>query len=114
MHSKPDETWDPAWGAGNSEFQTAAKDLLRGVKRFLIMRLANKIALVTGAGSGIGRGIACRVAVEGALLVLRDIAEAGWRVPAAVTAGALAPDAGGTGELLRHQAVRVGPPRRGC
>src|SRR5437868_680034 len=22
-----DETWDPAWRAGNSEFQTAAKDL---------------------------------------------------------------------------------------
>ena len=22
-----DETWDPAWGAGNSAFQTAAKDL---------------------------------------------------------------------------------------
>ena len=29
-----DETWDPAWGAGNSEFQTAAKDLtaLSGTK----------------------------------------------------------------------------------
>ena len=27
MHSKTDETWDPAWGAGNSAFQTAAKDL---------------------------------------------------------------------------------------
>jgi len=27
MHSKPDETWDPAWGAGNSAFQTAANDL---------------------------------------------------------------------------------------
>ena len=24
---KNDETWDPAWGAGNSAFQTAAKDL---------------------------------------------------------------------------------------
>ena len=48
------------------------------------MRLANKIALVTGAGSGIGRGIACRFAVEGALLVLSDIAEEGLRETAAL------------------------------
>jgi NAD(P)-dependent dehydrogenase (short-subunit alcohol dehydrogenase family) len=41
------------------------------------MRLANKIALVTGAGSGIGRGIAHRFAAEGAFLVLSDIADAG-------------------------------------
>ena len=33
MHSKPDETWNPAWGAGNSEFQTEAKDLAVGRDR---------------------------------------------------------------------------------
>lgn len=48
------------------------------------MRLANKIALVTGAGSGIGRGIARRFAVEGASLVLSDIAEAGLQETAAL------------------------------
>src|SRR5437764_11686946 len=53
------------------------------------MRLANKIALVTGAGSGIGRGIACRFAVEGALLVLSDIAEEGLRATAALIDEAL-------------------------
>ena len=58
------------------------------------MRLANKIALVTGAGSGIGRGIACRFAVEGALLVLSDIAEEGLRETAALIDEALAAHAG--------------------
>ena len=37
------------------------------------MRLNNKIALVTGAGSGFGRGIAARFAEEGAMLVVADI-----------------------------------------
>jgi NAD(P)-dependent dehydrogenase (short-subunit alcohol dehydrogenase family) len=58
--------------------------------RILFMRLANKIALITGAGSGIGRGIALRFAVEGALLVLSDIAEEGLRETAAMIDEALA------------------------
>jgi len=37
------------------------------------MRLANKIAIVTGAGSGFGRGIARRFASEGAKVVVNDI-----------------------------------------
>ena len=37
------------------------------------MRLANKIAIVTGAGSGFGRGIATRFATEGAKVVVNDI-----------------------------------------
>ena len=39
------------------------------------MRLNNKIALVTGAGSGFGRGITARFAEEGAKLVVADINE---------------------------------------
>ena len=51
------------------------------------MRLANKVALITGAGSGIGRGIARRFADEGALLVLSDIAETGLRETIALIGG---------------------------
>jgi NAD(P)-dependent dehydrogenase (short-subunit alcohol dehydrogenase family) len=37
------------------------------------MRLPNKIAIVTGAGSGFGRGIAMRFAAEGAKVVVNDL-----------------------------------------
>ena len=39
------------------------------------MRLANKVAIVTGAGAGIGEAIAIRFAEEGARLVLNDISD---------------------------------------
>jgi 3-oxoacyl-[acyl-carrier protein] reductase len=45
------------------------------------MRLKDKVALVTGAGSGFGAGIARRFAEEGAKLVIDDInAEGGARI----------------------------------
>ena len=40
------------------------------------MRLSNKVAIVTGAGSGFGEGIARRFAQEGAKVVVNDIVEA--------------------------------------
>jgi 3-oxoacyl-[acyl-carrier protein] reductase len=43
------------------------------------MRLQDKIAVVTGAGSGFGRGIATRFAAEGAHVVVNDIHEAHGR-----------------------------------
>ena len=41
------------------------------------MRLENKVAIVTGAGRGIGRAVAMRLAEEGARIVVSDI-EAGF------------------------------------
>ena len=37
--------------------------------------LADKVAIVTGASSGIGRAIALRYATEGAAVVLADLRE---------------------------------------
>ncbi|MEK7244511.1 MAG: SDR family NAD(P)-dependent oxidoreductase, partial [Pseudomonadota bacterium] len=39
------------------------------------MRLKDKVALVTGAASGFGEGIARRFAEEGASVLIADIAE---------------------------------------
>ena len=37
------------------------------------MRFQNKTAIVTGAGSGIGRAIASRLATEGAKIAIADV-----------------------------------------
>src|SRR6185437_5892264 len=39
------------------------------------MNLASKVALVTGAGSGIGRAVAVRVAAAGAKVIVADFNE---------------------------------------
>ena len=41
------------------------------------MRLTDKVAIVTGSGSGMGRAIATRLAEEGANVIVADINESG-------------------------------------
>ena len=43
--------------------------------------LAEKVALITGAGSGIGRSAACLFAREGAKVMVADVDEAGGAGP---------------------------------
>ncbi len=51
------------------------------------MRLAGKVAVVTGAGSGFGEGIATRFAAEGARVIVNDLDDRnGERVAAAIRA----------------------------
>lgn len=55
------------------------------------MRLENKVAIVTGAGSGFGAGISERFVAEGAKVVVADLnGEAAERVAAEIGAGAVA------------------------
>ena len=50
------------------------------------MRMHDKVVIVTGAGSGIGEGIAQRLAEEGAAVIVNDIHAGGERVAAAIVA----------------------------
>jgi 3-oxoacyl-[acyl-carrier protein] reductase len=81
------------------------------------MRLVGKIAIVTGAGSGFGQGIATRYAEEGATVVVNDLnREAAERVAAAITtaggrASAFAGDVSNDGDvraLVDHALTRFG------
>ena len=66
------------------------------------MRVANKVIIVTGAGGGIGEGIAKRLADEGALVVVNDIrADAAQAVADAISvAQAAKPGAAGCAAAL--------------
>ena len=68
------------------------------------MRLKDKVAIVTGAGAGIGEAIALRFAEEGAQLILNDLRDsAALRAAAAVVIGDIAREE--VGRELARQAV---------
>jgi 3-oxoacyl-[acyl-carrier protein] reductase len=65
------------------------------------MRLKDKIAIVTGAGSGFGRGIALRFAAEGARVVVNDLnAENGEHTVESIT------EAGGDARFMAGDVSR--------
>jgi NAD(P)-dependent dehydrogenase (short-subunit alcohol dehydrogenase family) len=53
----------------------------------IVKRLSGKRAVVTGAGSGIGRAIACRLAAEGADVTLFELSESAGSETAGLIAG---------------------------
>ncbi len=67
-------------------------------------RLSGKIALVTGAGSGIGRGCALRFAAEGATVIAADLSQRGLDATRA-EAGDLALDYAPPTDLTDEDAV---------
>lgn len=71
------------------------------------MRLKDKIAIVTGAGSGFGEGIAKRFAQEGCKVVVNDlVAEGGQRVAAEIRA------AGGQAHFIQADVSKDGDVKR--
>src|SRR3546814_13048598 len=81
----------------------------------MTQRLANKIAIITGAGSGIGRAAAELFAREGAYLILADTAEdveatAARIGPAALPLRCHAGPAKDSAHPLRAAAARPGRP----
>jgi dihydroanticapsin dehydrogenase len=70
------------------------------------MRLANQVAIVTGAGAGIGEAIALRFAEEGARLVVNDIHEENGRAVAAKAEAIGAPVHFVCGDISREEDAR--------
>lgn len=73
------------------------------VKTFAGRRFEGKVAIVTGAGSGIGQAVAIRLAAEGAAVAAFDISEEGLEQ----TVGSITRD-GGIGRAIRCDVTSEG------
>jgi NAD(P)-dependent dehydrogenase (short-subunit alcohol dehydrogenase family) len=71
------------------------------------MRLKDKVAIVTGGGSGIGRAAALRFAAEGAAVAVADVSDAAARETQAQIAGAGGRAIAVVGDLSRTDAVHA-------
>ena len=71
-------------------------------------RLQDRVALITGAGAGIGKGVARRFAAEGASLWLADInADSGQAAADAIAAEFGVPVGFGVADVSEHAAVQA-------
>lgn len=68
------------------------------------MKLQNKVAIITGAASGIGRACALRLAADGASVVVSDVNADGGAETARLIA-----DAGGTARFIAADVTQVAP-----
>jgi meso-butanediol dehydrogenase/(S,S)-butanediol dehydrogenase/diacetyl reductase len=106
-------------GQGGTEHDAADAS----IRSFTGRRFVDKVAVVTGAGSGIGRGVAVRLAEEGAAVAALDVAEdnLGVTVDGITAAGGTA-DAfrcdvtseSSVGETVAAVVERFGPPTVVC
>jgi len=106
-------------GRGGTEHDAADA----AISSFTGRRFADRVAVVTGAGSGIGRAVAVRLAKEGARVAALDVAEDG----VSATVASITSDGGtalafgcdvtsesSVGRTVSELVDRLGPPRVVC